>query len=136
MARFYELRTNRPLYFTSEYQLTYDDADMPTHYSFQQRNWVPSVTREFQELSAQDPASPPVADRPRAPRRPSESLRRQVRQVIADQDERGAWCEQGRLKTYDQTDSAEQVISCRSFIRNVGVLSGYLAAVRTGGASE
>jgi PelA/Pel-15E family pectate lyase len=136
LARFYELRTNRPLYFTREYQLTYDDSDLPTHYSFQQSNWVPSVTREFQALSARDPASPPVADRPRAPRRPNDSLRRQVRQVIAGQDERGAWCEPGRLKTYDQADPTEQVISCRTLIRNVGVLSGYLAAVRTDGAGE
>lgn len=35
-ARFYELGTNRPLYLTREsYQLTYDDADLPTHYGFQ-----------------------------------------------------------------------------------------------------
>src|SRR5690606_27390840 len=34
LARFYELKTNRPLYFTKDYQLTYDDGDMPTHYGF------------------------------------------------------------------------------------------------------
>lgn len=34
-ARFYELRTNKPLFFTAEkYELTYDDGNMPTHYSF------------------------------------------------------------------------------------------------------
>ena len=34
LARFYELKTNKPLYFTKTYELTYDDSDMPTHYSF------------------------------------------------------------------------------------------------------
>ena len=34
LARFYELKTNKPLYFTKTYELTYDDSDMPTHYGF------------------------------------------------------------------------------------------------------
>ena len=38
MARFYELQTNRPLYFTREYALTYSDADLPTHYAFKVGN--------------------------------------------------------------------------------------------------
>lgn len=37
LARFYELKTNKPLYFTKDYQLTHDDSDVPTHYGFKQR---------------------------------------------------------------------------------------------------
>jgi PelA/Pel-15E family pectate lyase len=34
-ARFYELQTNKPLYFVKDtYELTYSDANMPTHYGF------------------------------------------------------------------------------------------------------
>ena len=34
-ARFYELKTNKPLFFVADkYELTYDDGNMPTHYSF------------------------------------------------------------------------------------------------------
>jgi PelA/Pel-15E family pectate lyase len=33
-ARFYELGSNRPLYMTSDYRLTYEDDDLPTHYRF------------------------------------------------------------------------------------------------------
>ncbi len=37
-ARFYELQTNKPLFFTAEkYELTYDDSNMPTHYSFKDK---------------------------------------------------------------------------------------------------
>ena len=34
LARFYEMGTNRPLYFTKEYELVYRDDDLPTHYGF------------------------------------------------------------------------------------------------------
>ncbi|MBN1910647.1 MAG: polysaccharide lyase, partial [Pirellulales bacterium] len=37
LARFYELKTNRPLFFTREYELTYNDDDLPTHYCFKLR---------------------------------------------------------------------------------------------------
>ena len=41
IARFYELETNRPLYFTKdEYELTYDDSNLPTHYSFKSNSRV------------------------------------------------------------------------------------------------
>ena len=34
-ARFYELKTNNPLYFVKDsYELTYDDSNLPTHYGF------------------------------------------------------------------------------------------------------
>lgn len=34
-ARFYEMRTGRPLYFVKDtYELTYDDSNLPTHYAF------------------------------------------------------------------------------------------------------
>lgn len=34
-ARFYELQTNKPLYFVKDtYVLTYDDSNLPTHYGF------------------------------------------------------------------------------------------------------
>jgi hypothetical protein len=47
LARFYELETNRPLFFTRDYVLTYDDADVPTHYSF----WVPSRVAKLNLLA-------------------------------------------------------------------------------------
>lgn len=34
LARFYELGTNRPLFMTRGYALTYEDDDLPTHYGF------------------------------------------------------------------------------------------------------
>lgn len=36
MARYYELRTNKPLYMDQHYRLTYDDAAAPSHYGWKQ----------------------------------------------------------------------------------------------------
>ena len=49
-ARFYELQTNRPLYFTKDYQLTYSDTDLPTHYSFQSSYGVESMIRYYEAV--------------------------------------------------------------------------------------
>ena len=62
LARFYELQTNRPLYFTKQYELTYNDDDLPTHYSFQSQSWVDAVraqarvAKEQREHGAADAA--------------------------------------------------------------------------------
>jgi hypothetical protein len=42
-------------------------------------------------------------------------------------DERGAWVEPGRLRSHDAT---RQIIDCRTFCRNVDVLSQFIAAGR------
>jgi hypothetical protein len=85
VARFYELKTNRPLYFTRDYQLTYNDRDVPTHYAFIVPNRTPSIQRQFAELHRQPPETFPALDSlPMKP--PSE---RQVRAVIGAQDNRG-----------------------------------------------
>ena len=50
MARFYELQTNRPLYFTKEYALTYSDADLPTHYAFKVGNRTDRIESLYQRI--------------------------------------------------------------------------------------
>jgi hypothetical protein len=131
LARFYELKTNKPLYFTKQYELTYSDADMPTHYGFKTGDSTDSIQREYERLSKLDPAQLPRRDAPdeqRRPSRASENLARQVRSVIDALDERGAWVENGRLSSQGDDDATRRIIECRTFIRNVGVLSSYLAA--------
>ncbi|OHB76285.1 MAG: hypothetical protein A2W31_07840, partial [Planctomycetes bacterium RBG_16_64_10] len=49
-ARFYELGTNRPLYFTRTYQLVYTDDDLPVHYSFQGNFGVDEQIRRYEEI--------------------------------------------------------------------------------------
>ncbi|NOX54678.1 MAG: polysaccharide lyase [Planctomycetes bacterium] len=95
LARFYELRTNRPLYFTKDYQLTYSDADMPTHYAFVVPSTLDRIASQYEAL-LKTPRSELKPSRRRArPVRWSRSLEKQARSVVAAMDGRGAWVESG-----------------------------------------
>jgi len=128
LARFYELETNKPLYFTKQYELTYSDADMPTHYAFQVGNGVAGIEREYQrllKLSAGELGGEP----PKKPRKASRSQIARVEAVIAALDDRGRWVEDGRLSYLGDDDPTRRVIDCRTFITNVRLISSYLATV-------
>jgi len=128
LARFYELQTNKPLYFTIDYRLTYSDADMPTHYAFKVSSGIDGIEREYQRLvkleSSQLTPQPAAAAR-----KPSAGQIERVEAVIAALDEQGRWVDEGRLKYHGSDDPTRRVIDCRTFIAHLGVLSGYLATV-------
>lgn len=96
-ARFYELKTNRPLYFTKDtYWLTYSDANVPTHYSFKGR-WDPAPLEkrylEIKELglARYQEARQPQALSPEARGERAAALEPKVREVLAQQDGEGRW---------------------------------------------
>ncbi len=129
LARFYELKTNKPLYLTKTYELTYDDSDMPTHYGFKVGHSLDAIEQEYQRLNGADPSKlkpPAKPDRPQL----TQSLEAQTRMVIAALDSRGRWVEPGRLRSHGPNDPTERVIECQTFIKNVETLSRYLAATR------
>jgi hypothetical protein len=131
LARFYELQTNRPLYFTKTYELVYDDSDLPTHYGFQVGSKIEQLSRQYEEtskLSADELAR--RRDAKRQPPRVTKSLEEQVRRVIAALDDRGAWVEAGTLRYHGKGDDTKRVIESETFVTNLGLLSSYLAAVQ------
>jgi PelA/Pel-15E family pectate lyase len=123
LARFYELRTNRPLYFTRDYQLTYDDGDVPTHYAFTVPDRTPAIRRQFDELRRHPPETAPAPELPPA----SPPSEQSIRTLITAQDERGRWVENARLRYHGSDDPTTRVIRSATFIRNVRLLSRYLA---------
>lgn len=124
LARFYELKTNKPLYFTRDYKLVYTDDDLPTHYSFKIADHSDEIAKELERVKALAPADlKPKPDKPRI----SDSLVEQTRKVIAALDNQGRWVEDGSLRS---DPSVKRVIQCQTFIRNVEILSSYLAATR------
>ncbi|MBP86689.1 MAG: pectic acid lyase [Planctomycetaceae bacterium] len=126
LARFYELKTNRPLYFTKKYELTYKDDDMPTHYGFKVSSRVTRLQSEYDKLLRADPAS--LKTRGVKPSyKMSPSLAKQAEQVVNALDKRGAWVETGRLRAYEDGDNV-QVIETTTFIANVQTLSKFIAA--------
>jgi hypothetical protein len=116
-ARFYELRTNRPLFLTKDYRLTYKADDLPTHYSFIREDpGLPKLEREYRNALVPKPVAQ-QAERPV----PDD----EVRGILTALDQRGAWVEQGVLKSYDTRGA---IIDSATFIRNVDRLSRYIAA--------
>jgi len=126
LARFYELKTNRPLYFTKDYQLTYSDADMPTHYAFIVGSALDSIERQYESVLKLKPDA--LLPKPRKrPRKASSKMESQVRDVLAKLDSQGRWVQEGRLKYYGDDDPTKRVIDCRTFVSNLRVLTNYLA---------
>lgn len=121
LARFYELRTNKPLYFTRDYQLTYDDRDMPRHYSFKVASNLDRIEAEYQELSK----LPPDRRQPSVKRKRS-ALASQARSVLAGMDSRGAWVTRGGTLDAHDLKPPSGVIESEVFARNVRLLCDYL----------
>lgn len=126
LARFYELQTNRPLYFTIDYQLTYSDADMPTHYAFIVGSSLDRIEREYEQLSKLPPGE--LLPKPKAGKqKASSSMEKQVQGVLSKLDSQGRWLEKGRLKYQGDDDKTERVLDCSTFVRNLRALATYLA---------
>jgi uncharacterized protein YyaL (SSP411 family) len=124
LARFYELRTNRPLFFTRDYQLTWSDADCPTHYSFKVASDLDRIAEQYEGLAASKSAD---TTRPKAePAVLEEGLEGRVRAVISALDARGRWVEAGALRYQGPEDRTSHIIDCRTFATNVAVLCRYL----------
>jgi PelA/Pel-15E family pectate lyase len=129
LARFYELKTNKPLYFTKTYELTYRDDDVPTHYGFKVGSRVEPIAKEHQrlkKLSTEELQKPAPPERPRV----TEATANRVQEVLKAQDEKGRWVENGTLRHHGPDDPTRRIIDCQTFARNVELLSAYLRASR------
>lgn len=126
LARFCELKTNKPLYFTKDYKLTYDDSDLPTHYGFKISSKTESLRKRLGEISALKSEQLARKREQRyalATGRPSDS---EVRAVIKALDTRGAWVEDGKLRYHGKNDPTRRVIESTTFVKNIDALSRYV----------
>jgi len=129
LARFYELETNKPLFFTKEYELTYSSDDMPTHYAFIVSSALDAIELEYQSVRDVEPDKLDVP-RKKKTYRMTRGLADRARRVIDRMDERGAWVEQGALENYSSDSTTSRIIDTRTFVGNVSVLSEFIAASR------
>jgi hypothetical protein len=129
LARYYELKTNRPLYMTrrnDEYSLTYDDSDLPDHYGWKVASRLEAIEAEF--LALQRDAAKARGQKSEV--RGQRALSDEVRAIIAALDEQGRW-----ISTYSgeplvgqpKFRMGEQYLSSAVFSRNLETLSKYLA---------
>lgn len=89
LARFYELQTNRPLYMTRDYELTYSDDDVPTHYGFIVKSSLDRVEKELAEVQTL-PLEKLWKSSKIKPPKPSTKFAKDAARVIAAMDSRGA----------------------------------------------
>lgn len=133
LARFYELHTNRPLYFTKQYELTYDDSDLPTHYGFKIGSNLARIEKAYAETTSK-PWQAPATPKPQKYGKPSEALIAEARKVVAALDSQGRWLTEDSLKYVKkaklESPDIEPMITTETFTKHVDVLSRYLAGVR------
>ena len=137
LARFYELKTNRPLYITKGtrvsvmnsgttnvdgYQISYSDESVITHYGVLISGaQLGEIEADYQRLLTADPSSirrpaklrglSPWAEAPRRSSTPD------VAAIISGMDARGAWIENGNIGKADRIVS---VFAARDMVVTIG----------------
>ncbi|MCE9534502.1 MAG: pectate lyase [Planctomycetes bacterium] len=121
VARYYEFKSNKPLFMDAKYQLTYDASAAPIHYGWKQTSRFDEIEKRYQ--AAKNGKVP-------ARSRSGKELEDEVRRIIREMDQEGRW-----ITTYAGEGLVGQpkfangfrFLSSDVFGRNVGVLSEYLA---------
>jgi hypothetical protein len=126
LARYYELKTNKPLYMSrrgDEYTLTYDDSNLPDHYGWKVASRLADIKAEYEAViqGDRDEAQPAVS--------PAE-LTQRVRSIVRELDEQGRWVSTYRgepLVGQPRFRPGTRYISSAVFSQNLETLSQYLA---------
>lgn len=113
LARYYELRTNRPLYFTKDYQLTHDSGDVPDHYAFTVGSGLEGIRRAYDSAVAGKPPPTPGA--------PSDA---RIARILAAADADGLWLEDGVVR-----DENGRKVKPEQGILNMATVTGNMRAL-------
>lgn len=122
IARYYELKTNKPLYMDDRYQLTYDDSAVPDHYGWKQRTRFDAIQTSYQAAQRGETLSVT---------RPAQELKDEARRIIKELDPQGRWISTyagERLVGQPKFEPGFRFLSSEVFRRNVETLSQFIAA--------
>ena len=122
LARYYELRTNKPLYMTRDYQLTNDDAQLPEHYGWKIDARLDAIEVAFTVAKARGAvaAAPPAKEE-------------DVRRILRELDAEGRWISTyagGMIVGQPKFKLGQIYIASEVFSKNLETLSSYLAKSR------
>jgi hypothetical protein len=122
LVRFYELQTNRPLFFTEDYELAYEVKAMPSHYQFVVNSRLEAITLKYR-LLARGGATVTL------PEPTTDELWAEARPIIASLDVRGAWTEPGVVRDPEgrKVTPPAGIIRSETFARNIEILCQFLA---------
>jgi PelA/Pel-15E family pectate lyase len=138
-ARFYEPKTNKPLYFTRTYELVYTDDDLPIHYSFKGNYNVDKRIAQYERIVKKGRNY--YLNQPRDWKKVRADLQARVEEIITEQDEQGRWVKvvkksenvrdkKGRLINQVDEKTELSMMYSRDFVRNMNALASYVEAGR------
>ncbi|MCC6794341.1 MAG: polysaccharide lyase [Candidatus Hydrogenedentes bacterium] len=119
LARFYELQTNKPLYFTKDYKLTYSSDDMPTHYGFIVGSGLDGIQAEYDRAIAEGAKT-------RTSHQEGNIDSAKIDAIVQALDSRSAWVDSDKLDYHGDDDPTREIISSATFARNVRTLSTFI----------
>ena len=122
-ARFYELQTNKPLYFVKDtYVLTYDDSNVPTHYGFK----VDPMSKVQKLKENLDKPLEEMRRKLAGPQTPKEWTSRAKGAAAKAQKAAESLDSEGRWLKGDEIDGAE-------FTKNLNAMAYYVEARKKSG---
>lgn len=124
MARFYELKTSRPLYFDGAYAIVYDASQAPDHYGFVQPSRLDRIERRYKQALGQLPAESESSKLKR--------LRQDAEEAVASLSPQGAWLTPGEVRDEQgkKVVPREGVLSSDVFAKNLTALAKVLQATK------
>lgn len=120
LARFYELKTNRPLYMDQQYQLTYDDSNPPSHYGWKQSSRIQKVRQQYERAIQ--------GDHEKSESSPG-SIRRETERILKSLNSDGFWISKGDGKKLTGKPNFQgdfYYVSSRTFNQNLATLCEFL----------
>jgi len=114
LARFYEIKTNKPLYMTREYALTYDDGDTPTHYGFKQSSKIEAIEKRFARAKAGEKETAKVRS----------TTAEEVRSALAALDSEGRWIDSD-VQPHSSAPKGKYIL-CKTFVDRVRTLAAFV----------
>lgn len=126
LARFYELKSNKPLYMKRSgkvYTLTYDDSGLPSHYGWKISYNVDHIEKAYEDIQKNGNKAPLSL----------KALEEEALRVVQDLDAGGRWVsvmKDERLVGQPKIRQREKYLSSAVFSQNVEILSAYLHASR------
>ena len=125
LARYYEMKTNTPLYFQRKkgggHELTYSDANPSDNYGFIIDPILDDLDAEYQRVSAM-----PKPGGPRPLKAMPAELAKQAAEIIAALDSRGAWVVHGEKMKHNKGIPESGIIFSEVFAKNVTTLCNAL----------
>lgn len=135
LARYYELRTNRPLFMQrsrgDEYELTYDDSNLPDHYGWMFASRVAELRERYEALVSVP--HQPMAQSSSSSAEDFTATSSVVANIIDSLDPRGAWLSRSdgsRLVGQLRLPIGEPFISSEQFSQNLTQLAEFIATTK------